>query len=74
MVLSPYGCKDRQKLLHRYHRISFYDLIHIGDGTSIGSGSQLLGYSVASDCIEFNIIDIGRDCYVGTTAFLASTL
>jgi len=52
-------------------RISCYDLIHIGDGTSIGIGSQLLGYSVASDCIEFNIIDIGRDCYVGANSVLS---
>jgi UDP-3-O-[3-hydroxymyristoyl] glucosamine N-acyltransferase len=52
-------------------RISCYDLIHIGDGTSIGSGSQLLGYSVASDRIEFNTIDIGRDCYVGANCVLS---
>jgi non-ribosomal peptide synthetase-like protein len=52
-------------------RISCYDLIHIGDGTSIGSGSQLLGYSVASDRIKFNTIDIGRDCYVGANCVLS---
>jgi non-ribosomal peptide synthetase-like protein len=46
-------------------------LIHIGDGTSIGCGSQLLGYSVASDRIEFDTIDIGRDCYVGANCVLS---
>lgn len=51
-------------------RISCHDLIHIGDGTSIGSGSNLLGYSVTNDHIEFNTIDIGRDCYVGANSVL----
>ncbi len=51
--------------------ISCCDLIHIGDDTSIGNGSQLMGYSVTSDSIEFNTIDIGRDCYVGANSFLS---
>lgn len=54
------------------NRISCHDLIAIGDGSSIGSGSNLLGYSVMNDCIEFNTIDIGRDCYVGANSVLGN--
>jgi|ERR1035437_14894 non-ribosomal peptide synthetase-like protein len=30
-----------------------------------------MGYSVTNDRIEFNTIDIGRDCYVGANSFLS---
>ena len=50
--------------------ISCHDLINIGDNTSIGSGSNLPGFAVTSDHIEFNTINIGSDCYVGANSFL----
>ena len=50
--------------------ISCHDLINLGDGTSIGSGSYLLGYSVERGRIEFGKIDIGRDCFVGANSVL----
>ncbi len=50
--------------------ISCHDLISIGDGSSIGSGSYMLGYSVDQGIIEFGRIDIGRDCFVGANSVL----
>ena len=51
--------------------ISCHDLISIGDNTSIGAGSNLLGFTITSDYIEFNTIDIGSDCYVGANSFVS---
>ena len=50
--------------------VSCHDLICLGDGTSVGNGSYLLGYSVTSGSIEFGTIDIGRDCYIGANSVL----
>ena len=50
--------------------VSCHDLISIGDGTSIGIGSYLLGYSVTPGSIEFGTIDIGSDCFVGANSVL----
>jgi acetyltransferase-like isoleucine patch superfamily enzyme/acyl carrier protein len=51
--------------------ISCHDLISIGDNTSIGAGSNLLGFTITSDYIEFNTIEIGSDCYVGANSFVS---
>jgi non-ribosomal peptide synthetase-like protein len=51
--------------------ISCHDLISIGDNTSIGAGSNLPGFTITSDYIEFNTIDIGSDCYVGANSFVS---
>ncbi len=50
--------------------VSCHDLICLGDGTSVGNGSYLLGYSVTSGSIEFGTIDIGSDCYIGANSVL----
>jgi non-ribosomal peptide synthetase-like protein len=50
--------------------VSCHDLISLGDGTSIGFGSYLLGYSVTPGSIEFGTIDIGSDCFVGANSVL----
>lgn len=47
-----------------------YDLITLGDGTSIGSGAHMLGYSAERGRIEYGQIDIGRDCFVGANSVL----
>ena len=45
--------------------ISCHDLISLGDGTSVGNGCYLMGYSLTPGSIEFGTIDIGSDCFVG---------
>lgn len=42
-----------------------WDLISIGDDTSIGADSQLLGYRVEDGKLRFGRIDIGSRCFVG---------
>ena len=49
---------------------SCFDLVTIGDGTSIGNESQLLGYRVADGMLTIGSIDLGADCYVGIQSAL----
>ncbi len=50
--------------------ISCHDLISLGDGTSVGNGCYLMGYSLTPGSIEFGTIDIGSDCFVGANSVI----
>lgn len=43
-----------------------YDLVNIGDDTSIGSQTQLLGYRVEDGMLVIGGVEIGSRCFVGT--------
>jgi non-ribosomal peptide synthetase-like protein len=43
-----------------------FDLVSIGDNTSIGSETHLLGYKVENGWLVLGPISIGRDCCIGT--------
>ncbi len=45
---------------------SAYDLLSIGDDTSIGAESHLSAYRVENGWLELGRIDIGNNCYIGT--------
>jgi non-ribosomal peptide synthetase-like protein len=47
-----------------------FDLVNIGDRTSIGNDSRLLGYEFIDGWLEVGRIDIGKDCCVGTNSSL----
>jgi non-ribosomal peptide synthetase-like protein len=44
---------------------SAFDLIAIGEGSSIGVETHLLGYHVENGMLTIGRIDIGSDCFVG---------
>ena len=44
---------------------STFDTIAIGDNTSIGSETQLLGYRVDDGMLLIGNVSIGKDCFVG---------
>jgi amino acid adenylation domain-containing protein len=44
---------------------SAFDLVSIGDRTSIGVETHLLGYHVENGMLIIGGIDIGRDCFIG---------
>jgi non-ribosomal peptide synthetase-like protein len=44
---------------------SIYDLLSIGDDTSIGSETQILGYRVEDGLFLVGSIDVGSRCFVG---------
>ncbi len=52
------------------NRLAAFDLISIGDGTSIGDVASLLGYAVEDGELILGRVTIGRDCFVGTRALL----
>jgi non-ribosomal peptide synthetase-like protein len=43
-----------------------YDLIEIGEDTSIGSDTHLLGYRVEDGWLVLGNVSIGRNCFIGT--------
>jgi len=43
-----------------------FDLLSIGDGTSIGSDTHLLGYRVENGWLIIGTITLGSECYIGT--------
>ncbi len=45
-----------------------FDLLRIGDDTSIGVETQLLGYRVEDGVLYIGSVDIGSRCYIGTHA------
>jgi non-ribosomal peptide synthetase-like protein len=47
-----------------------YDLVSIGDGSSIGTDSSLLGTEVIDGWLKIDQITIGKDCVVGTNSIL----
>jgi non-ribosomal peptide synthetase-like protein len=42
-----------------------WDLVSIGDETSVGSDTQLLGYRVENGMLRLGKIEIGKRCFVG---------
>ena len=52
------------------NNIQIFDLISIGDKTSIGLDTQLLGYTVEDGYLVLGKVDIGSECYVGTHSVL----
>jgi non-ribosomal peptide synthetase-like protein len=49
---------------------AIYDLLTIGEGSSINVDSNLLGYTVEDGCLKLGRITIGRRCFVGTRSAL----
>ncbi len=47
-----------------------YDLVSLGEETSIGSQSQLLGYRVEDGLLKIGRIEIGSRCFVGSQCCL----
>jgi non-ribosomal peptide synthetase-like protein len=43
-----------------------FDLVEIGDNTSIGTDTHLLGYRVEDGWLILGNVSVGRDCFVGT--------
>jgi len=49
---------------------SAYDLVTIGEGSTVGTETHLSAYRVENGWLEIGRIDIGKRCFVGTQASL----
>jgi non-ribosomal peptide synthetase-like protein len=59
------GAKVGPRCLIDTAHVGAWDLISIGEDTSIGADTQLLGYRVENGMVRFGRVDIGRECFVG---------
>ncbi len=50
--------------------MAIYDLLSIGDGSSINADSTLLGYTVEDGLLKIGAITIGKNCFVGARSTL----
>ncbi len=51
--------------------LAAFDLVDIGDDSSIGQDARLSGYSLEGGFLEISSIRIGRRCYVGSRSILS---
>ena len=51
--------------------LAAFDLVEIGDDTSIGQDARLSGYSLEGGMLEIGSIRIGGRCYVGNRSILS---
>jgi len=52
------------------HHIAAFDIVSIGDGSSVDDGATLLGSTVENGELIIAPVSIGRDCYVGARAVM----
>lgn len=59
------GAKIGRNVTINTSHCSAYDVLSIGDNSSIGLETQILGYSVADGYLVIAPVTIGRNCFVG---------
>lgn len=64
------GAKVGSNSLLDTSQCSIWDCVRIGHDTSIGSGTQLLGYRVENGYLHIGEVEIGNRCFVGGHAVL----
>jgi non-ribosomal peptide synthetase-like protein len=69
-VYRLFGAKIGRDVHMATDRIAAFDLISIGDGSSIDDDASLLGYKVEDGELIIGQIKIGRGCFVGTRSVL----
>jgi non-ribosomal peptide synthetase-like protein len=53
------------------NNFSIYDLLTIGEGSSINSDATILGYTVEDGWLKLGAVSIGARCFVGTRAHVS---
>ena len=70
LYLRAMGAKVGKGCTIDTSQIAIFDLLSIGDETSIGVETQLLGYRVEDGQLLVGSIDVGRRCFIGIHAAL----
>jgi non-ribosomal peptide synthetase-like protein len=73
-LLSVYlrlmGAKVGKNVFIQSDHFAIYDLLTLGDDSSLNADATLLGYSVSNGLLHIGPVTIGRRCFVGTRAFV----
>jgi non-ribosomal peptide synthetase-like protein len=65
LYLRAMGAKVGKGCTIDTSQVGIFDLLSIGDETSIGVETQLLGYRVEDGHLRVGSIDVGRRCFIG---------
>ena len=65
LYFRPMGAKIGPDALISTTHCVVFDLVSIGEGSSIGAGTQLPGYRVEDGMLMLGHVEIGDDCFVG---------
>lgn len=69
-ILRLFGARIGRAVHLGTDQLSAFDLISIGDGTSIDDGASLHGCTIDGGELVVGPVTIGRDCFVGTRSIL----
>jgi len=72
IFLRLMGAKIGRNVFVQTDNFAIYDLVSIGEGSSINSDASLLGYSVSGGKLKIGHVRVGRRCLIGTRAMLAA--
>jgi len=70
LYLRWMGAKIGRNVFLQTDNFAIYDLLAIGDDSSINAEASLLGYRVSEGTLHVGAIAIGQRCFVGTRAAL----
>ncbi len=65
------GARIGKEVFVQSDNFAIYDLLSIGDHSSVNVDANLLGYSVQGGCLHIGSIEIGDRCFVGARATLS---
>jgi carbonic anhydrase/acetyltransferase-like protein (isoleucine patch superfamily) len=68
IYLRLMGAKVGRNVHLNSDSFAIYDLLSIGDDTTVNNDSNLLGYTVEDGLLKLGSVAIGRCCFVGTRA------
>ena len=68
LYLRLMGARIGRNVSLQSDSFAIYDLLRIGDGSSINSDATLLGYSVGDGVLRIGSVTLGKRCFVGTRA------
>ncbi|HLH54455.1 MAG TPA: amino acid adenylation domain-containing protein, partial [Verrucomicrobiae bacterium] len=71
IYLRLMGAKIGRNVFIHSDNFAIYDLLAIGDGTSVNADAALLGYTVSGGRLTIGAITIGSGCFVGARAAVA---
>jgi non-ribosomal peptide synthetase-like protein len=71
IYLRLMGAKVGRDVHLSSNNFAIYDLLSIGEGSSINSDASVLGYTVEDGCLKLGTVSIGTRCFVGTRAHVS---